>query len=34
MAKLSKTKNEKLIVAVDFGVKKNILRLLRKHVGK
>ena len=27
-------KNEKLIVAVDFGVKKNILRLLRKHVGK
>ena len=26
--------NEKLIVAVDFGVKKNILRLLRKHVGK
>ena len=26
-------KNEKLIVAVDFGVKKNILRLLRKHVG-
>tara|TARA_B100000579_G_C22753110_1_gene815040 strand:+ start:103 stop:1227 length:1125 start_codon:yes stop_codon:yes gene_type:complete len=28
------TKNEKLIVAVDFGVKKNILRLLRKHVGK
>ncbi|MDA8613673.1 glutamine-hydrolyzing carbamoyl-phosphate synthase small subunit [Gammaproteobacteria bacterium] len=29
-----KVKNEKLIVAVDFGVKKNILRLLRKHVGK
>jgi carbamoyl-phosphate synthase small subunit len=28
------TKDEKLIVAVDFGVKKNILRLLRKHVGK
>ncbi len=28
------TKNEKLIVAIDFGVKKNILRLLRKHVGK
>jgi len=27
-------KNEKLIVAIDFGVKKNILRLLRKHVGK
>jgi len=27
-------KNEKLIVAVDFGVKKNILRLLRKHAGK
>ncbi len=27
-------KNNKLIVAVDFGVKKNILRLLRKHVGK
>jgi len=27
-------KNEKLIVAVDFGIKKNILRLLRKHVGK
>jgi len=27
-------KNEKLIIAVDFGVKKNILRLLRKHVGK
>ena len=26
-------KNEKLIVAIDFGVK-NILRLLRKHVGK
>ena len=30
----AQTKNEKLIVAVDFGVKKNILRLLRKHVGK
>jgi carbamoyl-phosphate synthase small subunit len=28
------TKDEKLIVAVDFGVKRNILRLLRKHVGK
>ena len=27
-------KNEKLVVAIDFGVKKNILRLLRKHVGK
>ena len=27
-------KNEKLIIAVDFGVKKNILRLLRQHVGK
>ena len=27
-------KNEKLIVAIDFGIKKNILRLLRKHVGK
>ena len=27
-------KNEQLIVAVDFGVKRNILRLLRKHVGK
>jgi len=27
-------KNEKLIIAVDFGVKKNILRLLRKHAGK
>ena len=27
-------KNNKLIVAVDFGVKKNILRLLRKNVGK
>ena len=27
-------KNEKLIVAVYFGVKKKILRLLRKHVGK
>ena len=27
-------KNKKLIVAVDFGVKKNILRLLRKNVGK
>ena len=27
-------KNERLIVAVDFGVKRNILRLLRKHVGK
>ena len=27
-------KSKKLIVAVDFGVKKNILRLLRKHVGK
>ena len=27
-------KNEKLIIAVDFGIKKNILRLLRKHVGK
>ena len=27
-------KNEKLIVAIDFGVKKNILRLLRRHVGK
>tara|TARA_Y100001970_G_scaffold94184_1_gene118745 strand:+ start:9670 stop:10794 length:1125 start_codon:yes stop_codon:yes gene_type:complete len=27
-------KNDKLIVAVDFGVKKNILRLLRKYVGK
>ena len=27
-------KDDKLIVAVDFGVKKNILRLLRKHVGK
>ena len=26
--------NSKFIVAVDFGVKKNILRLLRKHVGK
>ena len=26
-------KNEKLIVAIDFGVKKNILRLLRRHVG-
>jgi carbamoyl-phosphate synthase small subunit len=26
--------NTKFIVAVDFGVKKNILRLLRKHVGK
>ena len=28
------SKNDKLIVAIDFGVKKNILRLLRKHVGK
>jgi len=27
-------KNEQLIVAVDFGIKRNILRLLRKHVGK
>ena len=27
-------KDEKLIVAIDYGVKKNILRLLRKHVGK
>ena len=27
-------KDDKLIVAIDFGVKKNILRLLRKHVGK
>ena len=27
-------KNELLIVAVDFGIKRNILRLLRKHVGK
>ena len=26
--------NTKFIVAVDFGVKKNILRLLSKHVGK
>ncbi len=26
-------KDGKLIVAVDFGIKKNILRLLRKHVG-
>jgi carbamoyl-phosphate synthase small subunit len=25
--------NEKIIVAIDFGVKKNILRLLKKHVG-
>ena len=27
-------KDKKLIVAIDYGVKKNILRLLRKHVGK
>ena len=27
-------KNEQLIVAVDFGIKRNILRLLRKHVGR
>ena len=27
-------KDDKLIVAIDFGVKKNILRLLRKYVGK
>ncbi len=26
-------KDEKLIVAIDYGVKKNILRLLKKHVG-
>ena len=26
-------RSERLIVAIDFGVKKNILRLLRKHVG-
>jgi len=26
--------NERLIVAVDFGIKKNILRLLSKHVGQ
>ena len=25
--------SEKLIVAIDFGIKKNILRLLKKHVG-
>ena len=25
---------ERLIVAVDFGIKKNILRLLSKHVGQ
>lgn len=30
----NKVKNDKLIVAIDFGVKKNILRLLRKHVGR
>ena len=27
-------KNDKLIVAIDFGIKKNILRLLRKHLGR
>ena len=32
--KYQEVKDEKLIVAIDFGVKKNILRLLRKHVGK
>ena len=26
--------NDRLIIAIDFGIKKNILRLLRKHVGK
>ena len=30
----NEVKNDKLIVAIDFGVKKNILRLLRKHVGR
>ena len=31
---IKEVKDDKLIVAIDFGVKKNILRLLRKHVGK
>jgi len=30
----SQVTDDTLLVAIDFGVKKNILRLLRKHVGK